>query len=101
MTLSNRAVCDACWLGERAENRNMKSDGIRLWSYWNVILQRTADGVTIGNATKYSQTTSCHQSVARVMDAEVVLTGLPIGVSNLEDFRYRDDLKVKDRTDVV
>lgn len=54
----------------------------KLFSYGTVILQRVGTKI-IGNATRYSQTTSCHQSIASVWNADVVLYDVLVGCTDL------------------
>jgi len=53
-----------------------------LFSYNTIILQRLGKHI-LGNGTKYSQTTSCHQSIASMYNADVVLYNVPRGCQDL------------------
>lgn len=55
----------------------------RIMSYDTCILQRLADGATIGNVTKYSVTTSRHQSRAGSRLADVLVDNIPEGTQYL------------------
>lgn len=57
--------------------------GNRAWSYETAILDVLPDGRTIGNLTKYSVTTSKHQRQAEVHTAEVKVSDVPQGTTNL------------------
>jgi hypothetical protein len=41
------------------------------------------DGRTIGNITKYSTTTSKHQSLAKVKHCDVLVNNVPVGADSL------------------
>jgi hypothetical protein len=58
--------------------------GINHYSYDTCICTTTPDGRTIGNLTKYSKTTSKHQTYARVNSCDIHLTEVPIGSSSLD-----------------
>ena len=62
---------------------NYYDDGDKVYSYETCILQRVHDGLTIGNATYYSYTTSRHQSKAFSRSADVALYDVPWGVTDL------------------
>jgi hypothetical protein len=57
--------------------------GRRTFSYSTCIVDQLPDGRTIGNATKYSRTTSTHQRTAGVAECAVVVTGVPQGTEDL------------------
>ena len=59
--------------------------GDRVYSYSTVILERHS-GLTIGNVTYYSVTTSRHQSKAGSRLADVVLDNVPQGTADLYAF---------------
>ena len=56
--------------------------GDRVYSYSTVILERHS-GLTIGNVTYYSVTTSRHQSKAGSRAADVALDNVPQGTKDL------------------
>ena len=58
------------------------ADG-RIMSYNTCIFQRLADGTTIGNITKYSTTTSKHQSRAGSRTADILVNNIPEGTQYL------------------
>ena len=53
------------------------------YSYNTAILDVLPDGRTIGNATKYSVTTSRHQREAGVPHADIKVAGVPVGTRDL------------------
>lgn len=57
--------------------------GDRHYSYQTIIRQTLPGGLTLGNITKYSVTTSKHQSMARVKECDVLLDGVPKGTTDL------------------
>ena len=57
--------------------------GDKVYSYQTVIRQTIAGGLTIGNDTRYSVTTSKHQTRAMVRSCDVVLNSVPEGCSDL------------------
>ena len=59
--------------------------GDKVYSYSTVILERHS-GLTIGNVTYYSTTTSRHQSKAGSRAADVVLDDVPQGTTDLYAF---------------
>ena len=77
---ANGATSDKCG--------NLSINGDRLYSYYTCIAERRNGGHII-NDTKYSPTTSRHQSLLRyfISDAEIV-TGLSFGVTQLSPRRY-------------
>lgn len=62
---------------------NYKSDARFAWSYQTVIRQTLANGMTIGNTTKYSRTTSRHQTKERIHSCNILIDRVPIGTSDL------------------
>ena len=62
MPLNTTAVGAAFWNKKTARGSSVHATATRLYSYSTVILQRLPNGHTIGNITRYSQTTSKHQS---------------------------------------
>jgi hypothetical protein len=69
METSTSAVGNAFWNKKAAKGSSVHSSGNKLFSYGTVILQRLSNGRTIGNVTKYSVTTSKHQSQVGVRRA--------------------------------
>lgn len=55
----------------------------RIFSYDTCILQRLEDGTTVGNVTRYSVTTSKHQTKARSRTADVLVDNVPEGTQYL------------------
>ena len=71
-----------------AKGRSLSYDGKgKLFSYGTVILQRVGNYV-LGNGTSYSHTTSTHQSIAKVYNADLILYNVPIGRWDLLAFAY-------------
>jgi hypothetical protein len=58
------------------------------FSYETIILQVLDDGSTIGNVTRYSNTTSRHQSKVGARTADVLVTDIPEGSYNLVPFTW-------------
>jgi len=67
--LSNQDVVQCFYDGKAGHNRSLRSTGDKLFSYQTVILQRIR-GILVGNTTKYSRTTSKHQTLAKVHHAD-------------------------------
>lgn len=84
--MDTSGVGRAFWSGRAAVGSSVHSSGDKLFSYGTVILQRLANGRTIGNATKYSTTTSKHQSQVNVRMATYTVTGVPRGVTDLRPY---------------
>ena len=61
---------------------NYFDNGRQVFSYHTVILERH-DGLTIGNVTHYSSTTSKHQAKAGSRYAAVLLDNVPKGATDL------------------
>ncbi len=80
--LTNREVCVRFWQSKEGHNRSISSTGDKLFSYSTCILQRR-DGKVVGNVTKYSRTTSKHQSLARVRSVDYVVGGVRRGTKDL------------------
>jgi hypothetical protein len=76
-------VGDAFWRGMKARGSSVHSTGDELYSYNTLILQRLPDGRTIGNITKYSVTTSKHQSQVGVRGATMFAAHVPFGCHDL------------------
>lgn len=58
--------------------------GADAYSYDTCIRTATRHGTTIGNATKYSRTTSKHQSKVGVTKCDIVLDDCPRGITPAE-----------------
>ena len=54
-----------------------------VFSYDTMIRQTLPSGLTIGNVTRYSMTTSRHQSQAGVKQCDVLLDNVPRGTDDL------------------
>ena len=80
---SNATAYNAFWEGKKGKGSSTHSTGDKLFSYGTVILQRLPDGKTIGNATRYSNSTSKHQSQGRVHSADTLVDGVRRGVTDL------------------
>ena len=63
--------------------------GARAWSYRTAITDVLPDGRTIGNASKYSVTTSKHQRAARVTFCDITVSDVPMGTENLAEWYWR------------
>ena len=83
MMLSNKQVVSRFVDGKPGASRSMLSTGMVLRSYNTAILQRQADGRLIGNVTKYSTTTSKHQSMAGVRLADIQVDGVRMNTWDL------------------
>lgn len=57
--------------------------GDRHYSYQTIIRQTLPGGLTLGNVTKYSVTTSKHQTMANVTQCDVTLDDVPKGTTDL------------------
>ena len=81
--LSNQAVINAFVNGKEARNRNMHTDGRKLWSYYTVIAQRIESGFIMNN-TKYSVSTSKVQTWTRAtLRTYKTVENVPIGAYDL------------------
>ena len=76
----------AFWTHKKAKGSSVESTGDKLYSYGTVIAQHLPDGKTIGNASKYSVTTSRHQSQCNVRAANYTVTGVPRGTTDLKPY---------------
>lgn len=68
-------------------NYHILPDG-RAWSYGTALVDRltdpsTGNTLTLGNITRYSATTSKHQTWAGVRSCDILLTNVPRAVSDL------------------
>ena len=80
-------VGKAFWNKKPARGSSVHSTGDKLFSYGTVILQRLQNGKVIGNATKYSVTTSKHQSQVNIFKSDYRVTGVPMGRSDLRPYK--------------
>jgi len=83
MMLTNKQVVSRFVDGKPGTNRSMLSTGTVLRSYNTAILQRQAGGRLIGNVTRYSATTSKHQSMAGVRLADIQVDGVRMNTWDL------------------
>jgi len=84
--MTNQDVINAFVNGESASNRNMHTDGRKLWSYYTVIAQHTKDGF-IMNDTRYSVSTSKVQSYTRyTLRTYKSVYNVPIGEYDLTKY---------------
>lgn len=79
----------AFWSGRAASANRVHSSGDKLFSYGTVLLQRLSNGQTIGNVTKYSATTSKHQSQVGASMATKKVSGVPRGTTDLRPYLKR------------
>ena len=96
MPLNTTAVGAAFWNKKTARGSSVHATATRLYSYSTVILQRLPNGHTIGNITRYSQTTSKHQSQVGVRRATHLVDGVPRGTEDLRPY-LKSQKKKKDR----
>tara|TARA_B100001029_G_scaffold58950_1_gene47630 strand:+ start:486 stop:722 length:237 start_codon:yes stop_codon:yes gene_type:complete len=65
--ITNETVVQEWNRGRKASNRNLSTDGVKLYSY-NLLIGDKAGGIiynhTAGGGSYYSQTTSCHVGLA-------------------------------------
>lgn len=81
--INNKDVVIAFWLkDEPTHSKSMYYSDNKLFSYGTCILQR-ANGLVIGNATKYSHTTSVHQKLAGVYGSDAMVHDVPRGTADL------------------
>jgi hypothetical protein len=62
--ISNADLINAFISGRTAQNRSMRTDGTKLFSYLTCIAQKTSKGIIL-NVCKYSTTTSKQQTYTR------------------------------------
>ena len=62
--ISNADLINAFISGRTAQNRSMRTDGTKLFSYLTCIAQKTPKGILL-NVCKYSTTTSKQQTYTR------------------------------------
>ena len=63
---------------------HLKTSASRVMSYSTCIMATMPEGMTIGNDTYYSATTSKHQRKAGVSGCDIVVVGVPEGTLHLE-----------------
>lgn len=80
---SNQYAIDRFRKGKAGKGSALWSAGDKLFSYGTGILQSIPDGRLIGNITKYSRTTSRHQSQAGVRSACFLVDNVPRGTTDL------------------
>lgn len=70
----------------RASGSSVHSEGDLLFSYGTAVAQRLPSGLTIGNVTRYSVTTSKHQSQMGVRQADILVEDVPRGATDLQPY---------------
>lgn len=63
--------------------RSLTIIGDRAWSYNTCIMDYLPDGRSLGNATKYSATSTQHQNAVDVTACDVVVGNVPKGTTDL------------------
>lgn len=89
--MNNKDVVDAFYNKKCAKTKNLQSIGNTLVSYNTTIAQRiNLDdiNVVIKNTTRYSQSTSKHQSL--ITKYNFVAEKVPVGVTNLRKYIVSD-----------
>ncbi len=81
--MSNIYTIEQFKKGKPCKSKSVTSTGDKLFSYSTIICQRLEDGTTIGNITKYSPTTSHHQSEVGVSYCTYVVGNVPINTKDL------------------
>ena len=71
---------------------NFCTHGNLTYSYETVIKETVPGGLTIGNVTMYTHTTSVHQVRANVRDCDVLLDSVPRGCESLLDVAIQRDM---------
>ena len=84
--LRTSQVGNAFWNNRKATGNSVRSTGDKLYSYFTVLLQRLPDGKVIGNITKYSSSTSKHQSQCQVRFADLLVDNIPHGTNDLSAY---------------
>lgn len=91
--MKNKEVCEAFLNRESAMGSNLYSDGHKLFSYSTCIAEWEGyDNKLYVNSTKYSVTTSIHQSylrnsLSRIWNIEVkYVTNIPKGATSIKTF---------------
>lgn len=69
---------------------HMTTKGNKIFSYNTCIFETLPDGRTVGNVTRYSTTTSRHQSKAGSYTAGIRVDDVPVGAQSLAE--YVEDL---------
>ena len=83
---SNFTAYNAFEAGKKGTGSSTRSTGDRLFSFGTVIKQRLANDIIVGNVTKYSHTTSKHQSQAHVHSADIWVKAVPRGETDLTKY---------------
>jgi len=85
--MNNNQVAQRFWdnSSKPAHTRSLFYEDGKLFSYSTCVLQRYGKHI-IGNGTKYSQTTSCHQTTASVWRSDIILYDVPRGTTDLVAF---------------
>jgi hypothetical protein len=65
---------------------NLRFDDKRIFSYQTAIWDELPDGRSIGNITKYSTTTSHHQSRVGVRSCDITVNEVPQGTQDLTEW---------------
>ena len=85
--MNNQSVINAFICGKTANssNRNLRSYGDKLVSYYTTIAQRLTNGTIVLNKTKYSVSTSKIQTWLywSVKGATIDVTNVPLGATDL------------------
>lgn len=87
---SNKSVVDAFYRGEKHRSNTMHSTGDKLYSFSTVIAQRiirNGKPKIVKNMTKYSQSTSKHQSYVNKYDY-ILTCEIGRGVTDLNSYSY-------------
>lgn len=87
--MTNYEVEQRFWRGKAGHSLNVRSTGDKLFSYYTCILQRLADDRIVGNVTRYSVSTSKHQSVCGVRGADILVDGIARGTQDLTKYAER------------
>lgn len=94
---TNKGVVEAFFNHQSAKSNNMRTDGVRLYSYATCMMEWN-NGILYVNTTKYSVTTShqmCHAKVKAELYAYCLVSGAPqskAGLYSIFQF-YRDTNK--------
>jgi hypothetical protein len=71
-------------------SKNVRAEDRKIYSYNTVIYEILHDGRTVGNITRYSATTSKHQSQHGVRGADILVDNVPIGANSLARYIKED-----------
>lgn len=69
---------------------NLKFKPGEAWSYGTRLIQTTDDGLTVGNITRYSVTTSKHQGIAAVRQCDILVDNIPMWTQDLLKYVKRE-----------